>query len=80
MVKLKLDNGKTVRLELVRLEVGDVIAVNVVAVNEKGSRVRDGTLCTFNTDGTMVKIPEVNDSLGFELNKNNKIKKWKCEW
>jgi len=77
MVKLKLDNGKTVRLELVQDANGDV---NVVAVNEKGSRVRAGTLCTFNTDGTMVKLPDVNDSLGFELNKNNKIKKWKCEW
>jgi len=77
MVKLKLDNGKTVHLELVQYANGDV---NVVAVNEKGSRVRDGTLCTFNTDGTMEKLPEVNDSLGFELNKNNKIKKWKYEW
>ena len=76
MVKLKLDNGKTVHLELVQDDNGDV---NVVTVNEKGSRVRDGTLCTFNTDGTMLKIPEINDSLGFELNKNNKIKKWKCE-
>ena len=77
MVKLKLDNGKTVRLELVQDDNGDV---NVVAVNKKGSRVRAGTLCTFDTNGTMVKLPEVNDSLGFELNKNNKIKKWKCEW
>ena len=77
MVKLKLDNGKTVRLELVRLEGWDV---NVVAVDKKGERIKAGILCTFNTDGTMVKPPEVNDSLGFELNKNNKIKKWKCEW
>ena len=77
MVKLKLDNGKTVRLELVQDANGDV---NVVAVNKKGSRVRAGTLCTFNTDGTMEKLPEDNDSLGLELNKNNKIKKWKCEW
>ena len=51
MVNLKLDNGKTVRLELVQDTNGDV---NVVAVNKKGSRVRAGTLCTFDTNGTMI--------------------------
>lgn len=63
-----------VRLKLKKDEDGDDSSVYVVAVDGNGSELVDGYLLSFDADGTISLFVGVNDALGFQLDREGRIR------
>lgn len=60
---------KHVRLRLVKEGWG----ISVVAIDERGERVRSGYLLEFMPDGKIHRSPSINDTIGFDLDSQGRI-------
>ncbi len=62
---------KVVRLRLKSQEDGEIV---VLAVNESGKKLSQGNLVGFLLNGQILQYPGVNPDLGFDLDKDERIR------
>ena len=74
-MKLQVYEPTTTKKEvIVRLKLGaDGNDVTVIAVDEDGDRVDAGTLLTFKSNGTILRMHYVSDELGFAVDDKGRI-------
>lgn len=65
------EEDKTVRLRFLEYGGGNFI---VTVVDKRGNRLSQGDLIWFNKDGTIHRETSVNPDLGFQLDKDGRIK------
>lgn len=67
----EINNDHPIRLSLNYTLDGDIM---VVAVNENGRVIQRGHLIRFQSDGTIARHSNINEDLGFDLDRKGLIK------